>query len=395
MRMLKIYFRYLFLRLLVPFAVCLFACTVIWIMADLYGNIDDFLEHKFNLFIIVRFYALQVPNMLVQVLPAALLFSTLWTLLTLNRRCELVAFQSGGMAPIWLFSPFFLFALLMMIVLSFDLNWPAPQAQVTRERLLEQVKGSNARRNVFLNLPYVDRVNRRIWFFQSLDTNRETAKGVEILQQDADGNDMVKYFAREGKWTGEFWRLSGVLKIVFGSSNIVQSQKIYQELDLPDITTPPRQLSLIISQPDQLTVRELSQYIATSTATAEHLAAYRTEWWYRVLYPVTLLVLMLFALLQGTRTDRRQAIAGIFGVIVVLLAYTMVLNVFLAAGRFNRLPPFVSVIATEVIFGAIGLYLLAYANGWGRQLLEEGKRWHARWAEESAVPESEAPESEG
>ncbi len=38
----KIFFRYLFLRLLVPFAVCLSACTLIWIMADLYGNIDDF-----------------------------------------------------------------------------------------------------------------------------------------------------------------------------------------------------------------------------------------------------------------------------------------------------------------------------------------------------------------
>ena len=46
----KIYFRYLFLRLFVPFAVCLCACTLIWIMADLYGNIDDFLEHKINVF---------------------------------------------------------------------------------------------------------------------------------------------------------------------------------------------------------------------------------------------------------------------------------------------------------------------------------------------------------
>ena len=42
----KIYFRYLFIRLLIPFVVCLFAGAVIWIMADLYGNIYDFIEHK-------------------------------------------------------------------------------------------------------------------------------------------------------------------------------------------------------------------------------------------------------------------------------------------------------------------------------------------------------------
>jgi lipopolysaccharide export system permease protein len=377
----KIFFRYLFLRLFIPFAVCLSACTLIWVMADLYGNIDDFLEHKVNVLLILRFYSLQIPSMLVQVLPAALLFSTLWTLLSLNRRSELVAFQSGGMAPIWLFSPFFAFALIWVLILGFDLNWPAAKSEVTRERLLQQVKGHDAKSNVFVNLPYVDSVNRRIWFFQSLDTNQNQAKGVEILQRDADGHDMVKYFARKGEWNGEFWRLTGVLKIVFGVTGAVQDQKTYEELDLPDITTPPKQLSLIVSQSDQLTLSQLSQYIATSTATPEHLAGYRTEWWYRVLYPLSLIVLMLFALLQGTRTDRRNAIAGIFGVILVLLAYIMVMNIFMAAGRFNRLPPFVAVIATEVIFGAIGLHLLALNNGWWWQLLEVGKRWKTEWAE--------------
>jgi lipopolysaccharide export system permease protein len=378
----KIFFRYLFIRLFVPFAICLGACTLIWVMADLYGNIDDFLGHRVGVLKILYFYALQIPNMLVQVLPAALLFSTLWTLISLNRRCELVAFQSGGMAPIWLFSPFFVFALIWAAVLAVDLNWPAPRAQVTRERLLAQVKGQDAKSNVLTNLPYVDSVNRRIWFFQKLDSNQNTARGVEINQRDADGNDLVKYFARNGKWNGEFWQLSGVLKIVFGVTGGVQEQKTYEELDLPDVTTPPKQLSLIVSQPEQLTVAQLSQYIATSTSSEDNLAKYRTEWWYRVLYPFSLIVLMLFALLQGARADRRNAAAGVIWIIVVLFLYIVFMNIFMAAGRFNRLPPFVAAIASEVIFGAVGLYLLAVSNGWGWQLLEVGKRWRAEWKDD-------------
>ena len=193
---------------------------------------------------------------------------------------------------------------------------------------------------------------------------------------------MVKYFAQKARWNGEFWRLTGVLEIVFGVTGAVEEQKTYEELDLPDITTPPKQLSLIDKQAEQLTVAQLSEYISTSTSSQLNLAKYRTEWWYRVLYPFSLIVLMLFALLQGTRTDRRNAVAGVFGVILVLLAYIMVMNIFMAAGRFNRLPPFVAVIATEVIFGAIGLYLLGLGNGWWWQLLEAGKRWHAQWNEE-------------
>lgn len=381
----KIYFRYLFLRLCVPFVVCLCACTMIWIMADLYGNIDDFLENKISaiplLITILRFYSAQIPSMLVQVLPAALLFSTLWTLLSLNRRSELVAFQSGGMAPIWLFSPFLVFACIWMVILAIDLHGLAAKAQVLRERLLLQVKGQNARSNVFVNLPYVDSINNRVWFFQSLDANRGTAKGVEILQRNADGDDMVKYFARRAEWTGEFWRLTGVLRIVDGVAGAPPDQKTYPEMDMPDITTTPQQLALIGAQPEQLTLTELSQYIATSTATPQHLAAYRTEWWYRVLFPFSLIILMLFALLQGTRSDRRSPVVGIVWAIIVLIVYTMLMYGFITLGKHDRLPPFFSVIIMEVVFGAIGLHLLALSNGWWWQLWEAGKSMYAPWSE--------------
>lgn len=378
------------MRLLQPFLICLAACAIIWIMADLYGNIDEFLEHKINFALIARFYMYNIPKMLVVVLPAVILFSTLFTLLSLNRRSELIAFQSGGMAPVWMFSPFFLFAVIWMIILAWDLSGPAAQAEITRERLLKQVKGESSHRNEFTAMPYVDNINRRVWFFQSLETDPDKTKGtegkatgVEILQRDEDGHDMMKYSANQAEWNGEFWRLSGgVKKIVFGVTGSIPEEKNYEALDLPDITTPPKQLSLIVSQPNQLTLGQLSEYIKTSTTSPENIAGYRTEWWYRVLYPFSLIVLMLYALLMGARSDRRGAVAGVFWIIIVFLAFTMVTNIFMAAGSHNRIPPFLSVIAGELIFGALGLYLLAVSNGWWWQLRELWKQWRAEWAED-------------
>lgn len=373
----KIFFRYLFIRLAGVFFICVASCTILWIMVDLYGNMEDFLNHKVSPLLIFRFYAWQIPKMLVQALPASILISALLTLLSLNRRSELVALQAGGMAPLLMFSPFFLFAVLGMLVLSVDLYGPVATAEVTRERLLKQVKGQNPGRNVLVNLPYVDRVNNRVWFFHKLDTNSGEGEGMEILLQDAEGHDMKKYFAREGKWTGEFWSLSGVLEVDYGLDNSMLGKKPYEEIDLPDITTPPKQLSLIVSQPEQLTVSQLSQYIETSTSTSDNIAKYRTEWWYRVLYPVSLLVLMLYGLLQGMRTDRRSAAAGVFATILVLPAFILVNGVFLAAGTNNRLSPFLAVTATPFIFGVVGLYLLAINNGWWWQLRELWKEWQA------------------
>ena len=372
----KIFFRYLFMRLLTTFALVLAGCTIIWVMIDLYGNLDDFLEHRVSVGLVLRFYSLRVPQMLVEMLPAAVLFSTLFTLMNLNRRSELVALQSGGMAPLWMFSPFFCFSLLAMVVLAYDLSGPAAQAEVTRERLLKQVKGEVSGRNVFVNLPYVDRTNHLVWFFQKLDVNSNKGERLEILQRDAQGHDMVKYFAQTGKYNGSFWRLSGVRKIVFAIDGGILEQRTYPELDLPEMTTPPQQLSLIVSQPEQLTLSQLSEYIATSSQSEEHLAGYRTEWWYRLIHPFSILVLMLFALMQGSRSDRRGAMAGVGVAIVVLVSFYMLMSVFLAMGRFNRLPPFIAVVATEAIFGLIGLHLLALTNGWWWQLYEWWRSWY-------------------
>ena len=371
----SIYFRYLFVRLLVPFAVCLFASTLIWVMANLYGNIYDFIEHKASFGLVLWFYTLQIPSILVQALPAAMLFSALWTLLSLNRRCELVAFQSGGMAPIWLFSPFFLFAAIWAVILGIDLYGPAAQSQAMGDRILQQVKGSDDRNNVFKNLPYIDNINRRVWFFQKLDAGHGKAQGVEILLRDAQGHDLEKYFAHDAKWNDEFWKLSGVREIIYGPEDTVRD---YEQLDLPEVTTPPKELSLIVSQPEQLTVTQLSQYIRTSTSSQEHLAAYRTEWWYRVLYPFSLIILLFFALLNGMHTDRRGAAAGVAWTIVVLVLYIFSMATFIPFGKYNRMPPFVSAVATEVIFGAIGLHLLAIKYGWYWQLREYWKEWQAR-----------------
>ncbi len=362
-----------------PFTVCLCACTLIWVMVDIYGNLEDFLENKGSflstLGIILRFYSLQVPSMLVQVLPASILFSTLWTLLALNRRSELVAFQAGGMAPARLFAPFVIFCVIWMSVLTIDLNWPSPLSLVTRDRLLQQVKGKSAQSNVFTNLPYNDRLNRRIWFFQILDTNQGTAKNFDILERDADGNDLRKYFAQQGEYTpGGFWRLTGVLLIQYDTDGSVAKSTNYQQLDT-DITTSPKQIALAGSSPDRLTVGQLSEYLATSTSRQENLAKFRTEWWYRILSPLGLLVLMLFGLMQGARIDRRDAAAGVFKTILVLLLYMVVSNVVLQMGNNNKLPPFIAAIGAQFVFGVVGLGLLAGKFGWWWQVIDVVKGW--------------------
>jgi lipopolysaccharide export system permease protein len=387
----KIFFRYLLLRLLQTFVVVLLACTLLWVMVDLYGTLEDLLEHKGNFMLVVRFYLYQFPKMLVEVLPAAVLFSTVFTLLALNRRSELVALQAGGMAPLWMFSPFLLFGVIAMLVLAIDMAGPAATAEVTRERLLRQVKGDGGGANISTNLQYVDEVNHRSWFFSRLDSANGTADNIVITQEDAMGDDLAIYAGTHAHWTGDFWRMTdGVKKIIYNQDGSTD-QRTYEELDLPDITTPPRQLALIVSQPEQLTTGQLAEYIETSTQSPYEVAKYQTQWWYRVLYPLSILVLMLFGLMQGARTDRRGAIAGVAWVIATFFLFLMTMYIFMAAGNHAKLSPFISVALPEFIFAALGLHLLAVKNGWWWQLHE----YYLHWMEQRAAEAREDAEAEG
>jgi len=94
-------------------------------------------------------------------------------------------------------------------------------------------------RTNFTNLPYIDKSNQRIWFFQSLDLARGKAEGVEILFRDAEGHELRKYFAHEATWNGTSWKLLGVTEVIFGANDKVEK---HDSVDLPDITTSPTEM---------------------------------------------------------------------------------------------------------------------------------------------------------
>jgi lipopolysaccharide export system permease protein len=360
------------MRLFQVFSLVLVAMALIWIMVDLYGNIDDFLEHKVQFLKILLFYFWNIPRMLVLVLPAAVLFSMLFTLMSLNRRSELVALQSGGMAPLVMFAPFFLFALICVAVLAYDMSGPAATADVVRDRLLKQIKGQSAGRDDLTTLINVDAIHHRAWYMQDLNVRTGEAKGVVVTDMDPQWQDQRTYSANLALWTGESWQMSrGVSKIVYSPGNVADQPKAYEAVDL-DVATPPQQLALSQSDATQMTIPQLSQYIATQSSSPK-LGQYRTEWWYRVLYPFCLPVLMLFSLQQGARSDRRNTLPGVLLAIVVYLTFTCSMYVFRAVGQHNHLPPYVAVGISEVIFGLIGLHLLALSNGWWWQM---GQWWN-------------------
>lgn len=378
----KIFFRYLILELLQPFFFCVIACSTLWVVADLFGSLDDFYENKAPWGLILSYYGAQFPRLMVDVLPVAMLFASLYTLLNLTRRNELTALQAGGMSSLQLFAPFIALSLVVAGILFYNVSWPATKAEAQRAAIMREVKDHKQDTHIVRGLIYVDQQAYRVWYVQKINLNTGEAEGLELLQRDDKGRDQEKYFARYGEYTGQFWRLRDVRKNVHDAKGDVIRQETFAGIDLVDYTISPSNLVFTQSKPSELTLSELYRFLQGSTGQHEsRLAPYRTQYHYLFAYPSSVLVLLGFALALGTKQGRGSPAGGVFNAIFILMLYLFIMQFFGAMGRGNRIPAFLAAWACPVLFGAAAMVMMGYRFGWFWQIQ---RRWKLAMAETEA-----------
>src|SRR5688572_14821954 len=79
-RRMRLLDRYLLRELCVPLTYCLAGFMIFWISFDLFDNLEDFQIANLTAAEIARYYAVKTPELLVTVLPVALLLALLFAL---------------------------------------------------------------------------------------------------------------------------------------------------------------------------------------------------------------------------------------------------------------------------------------------------------------------------
>lgn len=356
----KLLSRYLFFSLLQPFLFCLVAFSSLLIVADLFGSLDDFVRNKAPLELIFNYYAVFIPGLMTLVLPTTLLFATLYTLLRLSRNSELIAMQAGGVPLTKIYLPFFLLGLVCTAALYVIMLGAGGGAKSQREAIMARIRGQVDQEQIKLGQVFQDRGSGRVWFMQTLNLSQLKAIGVEILQTDGVGRDQRKFYAAEARWQDGHLTLHEVQILSFNSEGDVIDQQTRTELPCPDWTEKPLDMVVLQLKPDELSLSQLQGSIARLHWQSEDsLAPYRTQILHLFTYPLSALVLLLYGLVDGSSHTRRNAAAGVFNAIFVLIAFFLVLNTFLAMGRGARISPVLAVFAPLVLFAGVGLFRLA------------------------------------
>ena len=138
---------YVIRRLLGPFAMVLVSTSLLYVVIDLTDNVDDMAKNHTPFDVIVGYYVNLVPQLIMDIMPLALMISVLILLTLLERKQELTAFKAGGISLYRVVVPILLIASLAagaMWVLSESV---VPNSNRKAKKLLDRIKGRETPRS--------------------------------------------------------------------------------------------------------------------------------------------------------------------------------------------------------------------------------------------------------
>jgi LPS export ABC transporter permease LptG len=349
-----------------------FTCTALlflWLIYDLFDSLTDLIKAKASLPFIVRFYALQLPKIAQLILPVAFLAASLFALTTLSQHREIVAMEAAGINLLRIGLPVILLGLAVSILqytLFFELS---PKAEERRESMQEELGGTQKSDEIYYGIVFRDPVTMTMWYLEEFNVDTGKFLHGEIIVPRPEGGDAYKVFAESGYFDGHSWHFETVRKVDYRTDGNALEPMDFETLNLPELTTTPKELVSVLRLPETLSWPELEEFInSTYRSSPARMAPYDTEYHYRMAYPLMPPILALFALALGTGHTRKNVAASVFNCIFILLAFQIWFNLSLALGNGKRLPPSFAAWNTVIIFGCIGLWLFARRSGLGWSL---------------------------
>jgi len=351
--------RYILRNFLQVYLYCIAGFISIWLIFDISDNISTFIDERITLLLAVRYYATQVPQVFIILLPVSLLLALLFTLGRMSRANEVVSMLTAGISLPRVLVPLIGMGLLT-VTASMALNYSlAPHAELARKALLSEARarpGPMIEGQIFRN-----RTDARTWFVQNFRHGGNSFNNVQVLQQDVNDNIVTNYLATRAFYRPETkaWELENARVVHYDHTGNIIDEQIYPLLRVEHWSETPFRLGSANVRAEFLSLPELREYLHFNADFPETLLApFRTHFQYRLALPWTCLVVVCIAAPLGIGYSRRGVLSSVAAAVILVFSMNFLTHLFLALGEGDRISAWTAAWTPNLLFAAIGLYLL-------------------------------------
>ncbi|MBD3335286.1 MAG: LPS export ABC transporter permease LptG [Candidatus Eisenbacteria bacterium] len=335
----------------------------IFVIVDLFEKIDVFVDHQTPLPLIVQYYGLGLPLVIVQVIPVAVLLGAILALGQLKKWGELTAMQICGVTPLRIISPLLAAGAVLSVagLILGEQVTPATtrmQEELYDDRIRERRNPNEASRS---DLVFLGR-GGRIYLAKSYHAPTRTLRRVSV-QHPRRGEQELEWRldAQTGSWRdGEWVFYEGFVRRFAGQEETGTAFHRYVDtrlLEQPEDFARPQGDPLYMSR------ETLRRYIRRLREGGGRVLKYEVDYHIRGSFPFSSLVMALLGSVLSLRSRRGSSVALGVGISLFLgFAYFAFIRLGQALGYHGTLPPAMAAWLGNGVFSVIGLILLWRAH---------------------------------
>jgi lipopolysaccharide export system permease protein len=348
--------RYVFTEWWKIFLATTLGFPLLLIIFDVTDNLDRYLARKLPLTNVAMSYVYSLPDYLFMILPAAVLFATIFSIGSLTRHSEITAAKASGVSFYRFIAPIFLGAMIATVA-GLVLGEINPRANARKMALLETQKFSASSERY--NFAYSADAGR-VYKIQALHVPAKAMEGVTI-ERKGNGPAYPSYIltaagAYYNPKTG--WKLTkGTMHLLTDSThNITYS---FDSLRDFKFTERPQELTVAARAPTDMEYRELGRFINAMQRSGGDVDELKVERMLKIVIPVTSMVILLFAAPLATSTQRGGAAFGVGVALGTTVIFVMLVQITKAVGGHGMIPAEVAAWVPSIFFGILGIILFA------------------------------------
>ncbi len=338
------------------FGVTILGFPILVFVIDLVDNLRKYTERKLPAKVVALSYLYWIPDTLFMVLPAAVLFATVFSIGTFTRHSEITAAKASGISFYRFIAPIVTMAVLAM---GLDLVF-AEVAPPANEQRLDMLQGSSSLSgNERYNFAFASDRGRGYRIY-TLNVEGKTIENVEIEARGSDEKPGMIVAARRGRWNeaSREWRLdSGVVHVIPDRTRDLAFS--FDSLFDRNFHETPVELRSNDRDPSEMRFAELTRFIAVLERSGADVNTLKVERMLKLAIPVTCLIIALFGAPLATSSQRGGAAYGVAVSLATTVVFLLLIQLTKAIGGKAIMQPELAAWIPNALVGIFAVVLLA------------------------------------
>lgn len=351
---------YIFKETLSMFLLTIFTLTGIIVLSKTLDLIELSIENKLSFLFIFKFLSYVITPILPYTIPASILIAILVTFTRLSTDNEVTALKASGVSLYSLLPPVVMLSVIASVLTLWTTLYLAPASEVKLSRLIYNFVKERTFAGVQEKKFYDDFQNIVLYVDEKDDSG--LLKGIFI--EAGRGDDELVITAKEGHLFSNEKDLSLMLRLVDGEMHKKETNN-YHKAEFKTHTlklTVPRLANARYPQNSRnVSSKELYRLMKDEKESKKQTVRAKFALYSRVATGVSVMIFAIIALPLGIQRIRTSKVTGFSTALVLILLYYVITKLLKSAARGYILPPFISAFGANLIFLAIGIFLLTRA----------------------------------